>query len=168
MSLTALSLLFTVVIIHVFHHSPESQVPVWLKTLVLQRIGRLLYCGSSTIKSNTAIDAVVTESVPHNIGNNAENIAPLSTQSSMLRSVESVQPDNGESNEDINTDLNPPNGFTLVHLKLTHQTHKMIREKNKNEWQNVARVLDSFMFIIIMVIIFLISLYVFVRIVYGI
>ncbi len=169
MGLTALSLLCTIAILHIFHHSAETPVPVWLRNVVLQQMSGLLHCDkTSTIMATSTVDALVRESILQQTRDTHEQgVQPLRNDS-IFTQAGSVPQNNGENNSNVNSNRKPTGGVALMHIKLLQQKRKLNREKNKNDWQNVARVLDRFILIVIMSIVFFMSLYVFVRIVYGI
>ena len=133
MIITAFSVLTTVVILAVYHHSPNTPVPKWMCMVVFNIIGTILFCHTKEHFQN----------------------------SSSINSVDDMKVTKLEKDNKLLENTLPHEIMALCNRYLNKYESDEQVEQNRENWQRVARILDRLFFIVFFIAITVLTLYVF-------
>ena len=137
MIITALSLLATVLTLGVYHHSPNTPVPKWIRVVAFNFTGTLFFCGKkkSWLKN------------------------PKGNNTNAVHDIKVIELDKDQ--KDIATTALPPEATKLCSEYLRKYKEDKEVEQNREDWQRVARVLDRFFFVVFVLAITIMTIHAF-------
>ena len=138
MGVDAVSLIVTVLLLNLYHHSDSTEVPNWLKTIVCKYIATVL-CFKCT-HSESKVDPSKEESISSKIALN--NTEP----------VDEDQPTNGDASETPGVIL-PDYLRTYIQNRGKREKDSAISDENRSCWQTVARIMDRLFLLIYIIVI---------------
>ena len=145
MALISSSLVITVWILNIYHHTTDNPVPRWIKLLVLDWMATMLCLRCGRPKPQIAPRSGLNREMATDTDTPIKSTASLQVNDNIL-----VPPKKG-------MDVNLPDYLRTFILHATEtEAQAVISEENRSDWQLVARVLDRlflFIFLVIMVII---------------
>eukprot|EP00918_Siedleckia_nematoides_P107864 GHVU01235304.1.p2 GENE.GHVU01235304.1~~GHVU01235304.1.p2 ORF type:complete len:160 (-),score=21.31 GHVU01235304.1:230-709(-) len=128
MAFTAAALAVTVLILTVFNTNSQVEVPGWAKTVILNGMATLV-CLRTKEKRN------VVYAEEHNYSNNTSN---------KIKQLENVDK---QSERNVNAQILDliANYYRIV---MDEKTENACNEKNRSDWQQMARILNRFFFVV--------------------
>ena len=141
MMLTGLSLTCTVITLNIFHHSPETPVPNWLKKFAFQYLATIFCAKGSHDKSPDSVKPINEGMI---------QVAQVSEKPKKEREfVNTIL----ESEKGISEESSELNLWVSMLLKKEAVTN--VKDSNKAEWEKVAKIFDC-LFLVLYIIIFII------------
>ena len=141
MNMAGMSLILTIFVLNIYHHSPSKPVPVWLVNLVLKLLARVLCMHTPVITDTTPVETTVQHADGHAAKNTDE------VRDSNWKEAEMIFDDHRHS-------LMPAD--ILVHMRdnMEKEKKKDIIELNRDQWITVGRVIDRFFLVLWLIVIF--------------
>ena len=139
MATTAYSLLVSIFLLRIFHHSGETSVPNWIRLLVLTYIRRLLFFDSKEKhKSVHSVDMEISKGQQlkvEDIDNTVTATGHVLPSEIIVAAKRYLQKDDTDASED----------------------------EKRSDWQMVAKILDRFFFVLSLLFVLIMSIITFVR-----
>ena len=145
MALISTSLVITVCILNIYHHTTDNTVPRWIKVLVMDWIATMLCMKCGRPKHQVAPRIEVSCEVAKKMDTKVKSVPFLEVKNGV--------PAPSKKGMDVNL---PDYVRTYIFQAAEREAQTAISEENKSDWQIVGRVLDRlflFIFLAIMIII---------------
>ena len=165
MSLSTLSLIFTVFVIHIHHHIDDKSVPDWMKTIILYYCAKAVFLYPSNDHNNPRNGGTMKNNVDSTYAKDFESRISLNPDNETKSFVDAdkdddcLQFDNGRSHNYIMKQMNTD----LSYIASTMKQHQVSSQKS-DEWKAVARVVDRVMFYVTTAIFLCVTVYVYVKV----
>ncbi len=142
MAITATSLFCTVLILNIYYHNPKKPLPNWLRMITLNLLAKAMCF--STQKGKTI------------------QVLPTNGHVGSLHEVRSIGDIDVKENLNLKcpTPLTVPSDITQFVRNLSAKEEEKVHlEKNREDWQRVARIIDRLCLIITVIAVFSLILF---------
>ena len=131
MNMTGISLVLTIFVLSICHHSPSKPIPVWLDKLVLQVLARLLCMHTHLSTRISPADSIIQPS-DDDLEKNADNVRQPAWEK-----VEMIA-------DDDRCSLLPPDVLKYLRSCMKKEKEKDRIETNREQWITLGKVIDRF------------------------
>ncbi len=149
MAITAYTVITTICVLYIFHHNADIPVPGWLQVIMFNCLGRVFCIGGKTHRHGKTRSYSKSNICPKLSFNKGINITDIENNSS--KTFESIV-------------TFPPEIMELTKKMLQKREEDERHEKNKEDWQKVAIILDRFFLLLSVFGIAILSITIFVSI----
>ena len=145
MNMAGISLMLTISVLNIYHHSPSKPIPVWLDRLVLKSLARIL-CMRTHLTTGSTPTETTLQHEDSEVEKNTDEV-----RKPHWKKVEMISDDQKFS-------LLPPDILKYVRNIMEKEKKKDRIEANRDQWIAVGKVIDRFFLVMWFIVISLTTL----------